>query len=71
MCTSQPKPPPPVVPAPPPPPPPVLDQAAPQSAKVTSGETAKKAAVGNRKYRTSLGVSGSGANTGRTGLSIN
>jgi hypothetical protein len=70
MCPRQ-EAPKPITPAPPPPAPPVLDQAAPQSAKVTSGETAKKAAVGNRKYRTSLGVADTGANTGRTGLSIN
>lgn len=65
MCTA--KPPAPIKPAPPPPPPPVLDQAAPTSARATAGDITKKAAVGNRKYRTSVGVSG---NAGSNGLSI-
>lgn len=65
MCTVRaPKP---VTPAPPPPPPPVLDQAAPETAKNTDVATAKKVAMGNRKYRTSLGAAG---NAGSNGLSI-
>ena len=66
MCMQKaPKPPPP--PAPPPPPPPTLDQKAPESARVTSGQMASKAATGTRKYRTSIKTSG---NAGSNGLSI-
>jgi hypothetical protein len=65
MCMSTPKP---VTPAPPPPPPPVLDQAAPETARASTGSMAKKAAIGNRKYRSSVNSNG---NAGTNGLSIN